>query len=105
MTWSPTPTAHPVLGCAATIITAVQSVARVDPAYMRLGDKEQALLDLARARDLVEVLWLRVIDSAAMLPRTPAPRTWPHGWPPTPTSTAVSPPGRNTSPDPWNGTG
>ena len=65
MTWSPTPTAHPVLGCAATIITAVQSVAQVDPGYMCVGDKEQALHDLAKARDLVEALWLRVVDSAA----------------------------------------
>jgi Domain of unknown function (DUF222) len=64
MTWSPTPTQQPVLECAATVIAAVESVTAVDPSYMGVEEKQQAMHDLARARDLVEALWLRVIDTA-----------------------------------------
>ncbi|WP_104106209.1 HNH endonuclease signature motif containing protein [Nocardioides sp. 616] len=65
MTWSaPSTETHPVLGCAVVVTQAVESVADVDPVFMSTGDKERALVDLARARDLVEALWLRVVDSA-----------------------------------------
>ncbi|WP_181313196.1 HNH endonuclease signature motif containing protein [Nocardioides campestrisoli] len=67
MTWTTADSAHPVLRCADTVLAAVREVDRVDPAFMTTTQKRTALLELARARDQVEAVWLRVLDSAGDL--------------------------------------
>src|SRR5918995_4705722 len=55
---------HPVLACAAVIETALQDVAGIEPAFMRTGEKADALLALTRAQTALAALRLRIIASA-----------------------------------------
>ena len=57
-------TAHPVLGCAESIRTALIAVAQVEPLFMSVTDKEAALVALAQAETRVAELKLRVLGAA-----------------------------------------
>ncbi len=59
-----THTAHPVLGCAESIRTALAGVSQVEPMFMSVADKEAALVVLARAESQVAELRLRVLATA-----------------------------------------
>lgn len=55
------PPTHPVLRVAAEVEAAVKSVAGVEPAFMEVSDKRAGLVALARARDLVDGLLMRLL--------------------------------------------
>ncbi len=55
---------HPVLACAAAIEAALSEVVEVDPAFMRTGDKADALLALSRLEVQLTALRLRIMASA-----------------------------------------
>ncbi|MET1060809.1 MAG: DUF222 domain-containing protein [Nocardioides sp.] len=52
---------HPVLACADAVEDALKDVAGVEPAFMSIGDKAEALVRLTRLADQVESLRLRVM--------------------------------------------
>ena len=64
MSFSSSPTTHPVLACAAALGAALDQVAAVDPMFMTTTDKESALVELAVAAARLEELRLRVLDAA-----------------------------------------
>ena len=55
---------HPILAATATIEAALASVAEVDPMFMAVEEKKQALLELSSAIDRLEELRMRVLASA-----------------------------------------
>lgn len=56
---------HPVIRAAAEVEAAVKSVSDVDPAFMDTEDKRAALVGLARARDLVDGVLMRVLAASS----------------------------------------
>lgn len=56
---------HPMIRVAAEVEAAVKSVTGVDPAFMTTGDKQAALMGLARARDLLEATLMRVVAASS----------------------------------------
>jgi hypothetical protein len=63
---------HPVLACADALEEAMKDVAGVDPAFMRPGEKAEALTRLSRLGDRVVALRLRVMACADELAETTA---------------------------------
>jgi len=57
-------TLHPILACAQVIGSALDEVAGVNPVFLTGGEKQTALVDLARARARLQALELRVLAVA-----------------------------------------
>lgn len=57
--------AHPVLVAAARIEAALKDAGDVDPGFMRVADKREALTRLSSLRDQLEALFLRVVAVSA----------------------------------------
>jgi hypothetical protein len=55
---------HPVLAAAETVRAAVKDVRDVDPAFMSVAEKREALAQLVAARDEMEALYLSVLAAA-----------------------------------------
>lgn len=55
---------HPVLMAAGQIAAALKDVRDTEPGFMAIEDKRAALVLLPALRDLVEALWLRVVDGS-----------------------------------------
>lgn len=55
---------HPIVACAADITASLKDVDGVEPVFMAVDDKEEALIALGRARAQLEALTLRVLAEA-----------------------------------------
>jgi len=55
---------HPILGCARQVVEVVKDVAGVQPVFMTTGEKQAALVELARAEARLTELRLRVLAAA-----------------------------------------
>ncbi|MFC5010229.1 HNH endonuclease signature motif containing protein [Nocardioides plantarum] len=64
MSFSSSPSTHPVLACASALGAALDEVATVDPLFMTTPDKESALLDLTAIAARLDELRLRVLNCA-----------------------------------------
>ena len=64
MSYVLSPTRHPVLGCAATVSAALDTVTDVDPVFMATADKQAALLELTACAARLDELRLRVLAAS-----------------------------------------
>lgn len=59
-----TESSHPVLACAATIDAALKDIDGVEPAFMRTGDKAEALVEFARLETQLAAWRMRIMATA-----------------------------------------
>ncbi|WP_408898304.1 DUF222 domain-containing protein [Nocardioides sp. R1-1] len=55
---------HPMVGCASELCAALDRVAQVQPVYMTTGDKERALVELARAKAKLAEVEARILAAS-----------------------------------------
>jgi Domain of unknown function (DUF222) len=55
---------HPIVACAIDLRSSLKSVASVEPAFMTVGEKQSALVELASARSQLDALAARVLAAS-----------------------------------------